>query len=149
TIAMPTTTLKSGSVSSHEDVLTLAEAATYLRVPASSVEQLASDAAIPARKIGGEWRFLRKALDDWLGWPGPYPGQYRGVDPRWMLDSPFMEEFIYHLEKRLTEKLLQTSPPGPKPGSKEAVLALFGIFRDEDDLEERLAEVRKMREEAG
>jgi hypothetical protein len=37
----------------------------------------------------------------------------------------------------------------PKAGSKQAVLKHFGIFKDDEDLEERLADARRRREEQG
>lgn len=49
-----------------DDVLTLAEAASYLRVPEEEVLRLAEQRDIPAQKIGGEWRFLKRALGHWL-----------------------------------------------------------------------------------
>ena len=49
-----------------EDVLSLAEAASYLRVPEDEVLRLAEDRNIPAQRIGGEWRFLKGAIDHWL-----------------------------------------------------------------------------------
>jgi excisionase family DNA binding protein len=48
------------------EVLTLDEAAEYLRVPAASLQALAEQGAVPARCINAEWRFLRAAIDDWL-----------------------------------------------------------------------------------
>lgn len=48
------------------EVLTAEEAADYLRVPVSSVLELAERAELPGRQIGGEWRFLKHALADWL-----------------------------------------------------------------------------------
>ena len=98
----------------HEDILTLAEAAAYLRVPESAVEQLATAEEIPARKIGGEWRLLRQALEDWLRCP----------------------------DRRPADK-------APEPGSKRAVLRHAGIFREDDDLEERLADARARRGAGG
>jgi excisionase family DNA binding protein len=50
-------------------VLTLAEAARYLRLRKEVVQKQAGLGLIPARKIDGEWRFLRAALDDWLRKP--------------------------------------------------------------------------------
>lgn len=47
-------------------VLTLEEAAAYLRLPAETVSGRASQGEIPGRRIGDEWRFLQSALDDWL-----------------------------------------------------------------------------------
>ncbi|HEY8506505.1 MAG TPA: helix-turn-helix domain-containing protein, partial [Gemmataceae bacterium] len=48
------------------EILTLPEAASYLRVGEDVLRQLASEQKIPARKIGEEWRFLKSALQDWL-----------------------------------------------------------------------------------
>ena len=48
------------------EVLTLAEAARFLRLPIKTVEKLAIEAGLPGRKIGKEWRFSRRALDRWL-----------------------------------------------------------------------------------
>jgi excisionase family DNA binding protein len=52
--------------STNQEVLTLSEAADYLRVSEETLRQLASEKAIPAREVGGEWRFLKSALQDWL-----------------------------------------------------------------------------------
>src|SRR5437660_941372 len=49
-----------------EDILTLAEAASLLRVEEAPLAELAAQGAVPAQKIGTEWRFLREALVDWL-----------------------------------------------------------------------------------
>src|SRR5947209_1510503 len=48
------------------EVFTLKEVAKFLRVPARKVEQLAKAGTLPSRQIGGEWRFLKTALTDWL-----------------------------------------------------------------------------------
>lgn len=50
-------------------VLTLPEAAAYLRVSRSVVLELVNEQGLPGRQIGSEWRFLRSALDDWLRMP--------------------------------------------------------------------------------
>jgi excisionase family DNA binding protein len=47
-------------------VMTLREAANYLRVPAGSLEQMAQDGQVPAFLIDGKWRFQRSGLDEWL-----------------------------------------------------------------------------------
>lgn len=44
------------------EVLTVEEAAVLLRLSAYTVRELARKGKLPARKIGGEWRFSRKAL---------------------------------------------------------------------------------------
>jgi excisionase family DNA binding protein len=53
--------------SSLPEVLTLDEVARLLRVTQKSVAQLAREHRIPARLIGGHWRFRRTAILDWLG----------------------------------------------------------------------------------
>lgn len=49
-----------------EEVLTLAEVAQLLRLPANSVETLARDGGLPGRCVAGEWRFARSAVLLWL-----------------------------------------------------------------------------------
>jgi excisionase family DNA binding protein len=48
------------------EVLTLDEAAELLRVGAHVVRALAEAGTIPGRRLGGQWRFSRRALLDWL-----------------------------------------------------------------------------------
>ena len=49
----------------HE-VLTLEEAAKFLRVPKKKVQALAEKGMIPARRVDESWRFLKPALEIWL-----------------------------------------------------------------------------------
>jgi excisionase family DNA binding protein len=49
------------------EVLTLEEAAAFLRVSGDTLERLASERALPGRKIDNQWRFLKAALAGWLG----------------------------------------------------------------------------------
>jgi excisionase family DNA binding protein len=51
------------------DVLTLAEAAAYLRLPEAEVVRLVHAEGLPGRAAGHEWRFLKAALQDWLRTP--------------------------------------------------------------------------------
>jgi excisionase family DNA binding protein len=48
------------------DVLTLEEAAEYLRLPKETIERQAVQGQIPGRRIEDTWRFLKAAIDDWL-----------------------------------------------------------------------------------
>lgn len=57
-------------VSTQHTVLTLREAAAYLRVSAAALEQMAAEQQIPAFMIDGKWRFSRAAVDDWLACQG-------------------------------------------------------------------------------
>src|SRR4051812_30904800 len=51
------------------EVLTLAEAAAYLRVPETEVVRTVGPHGLPGRLIGSEWRFSRTAIQDWLRTP--------------------------------------------------------------------------------
>ena len=94
-----------------ERVLTLTDAAAFLRVNEAALADKAAAGEVPAQQIGGEWRFLQRALVDWLYASASVNGALRA-----------------------------------EPGSKEAVLKVIGIFKDDDDLEARLADLRAMRE---
>ena len=48
------------------EVLTLAEAAAYLRLPEQDVIAAACSQGLPGRLVGSEWRFLKSALQQWL-----------------------------------------------------------------------------------
>jgi len=50
----------------QHSMLTLREAASYLRVPATSLEQMASAGELPGFLIDGRWRFNKAAIDEWL-----------------------------------------------------------------------------------
>jgi excisionase family DNA binding protein len=122
------------------EVLTSEEAAAYLRVSEAALLKMAGEGGVPAQKIGDDWRFLKRALNDWLRYGGRRNGAPLSQD--WLLDSPFAEELLSLLEQRLLHKLKAF----PKPGSKEAVLKHFGVFPDDKDLEEQLANLRAQRE---
>ncbi len=48
------------------EVMTSQEVAEFLRVSEDSVRQYAARSWIPGRQIGGEWRFWRAAIEEWL-----------------------------------------------------------------------------------
>ena len=48
------------------DVLTLEEAAIYLKIEYADIRRMVKEQGLPGRKIGEEWRFLRGAIADWL-----------------------------------------------------------------------------------
>ncbi|MGL6096643.1 MAG: helix-turn-helix domain-containing protein [Fimbriiglobus sp.] len=53
------------------EVLTLAEAAAFLRVSDAGLRVDAEAARVPGRVVAGEWRFARAVLLDWLARPEP------------------------------------------------------------------------------
>ncbi len=50
----------------QHSVMTLREAASYLRLNASILERMATEGEIPAFSIEGRWRFPKATLDEWL-----------------------------------------------------------------------------------
>ena len=63
----PTAHLSANGVAlSPLDVLTLAQAAAYLQLPEDAVRAEAEAGRLPGRAVGGEWRFVRGAVADWL-----------------------------------------------------------------------------------
>jgi excisionase family DNA binding protein len=136
---------QSGSGERLGEVLTLSEAATYLRVSEAAVSKLVADHAIPAQSIGGELRFLKAALADWLRYGQFYRRLIGDLPPPWYHPFPPMEELLRTM-RQLLEKI-EIERPGR--GSKKAVLRHRGIFREDTDLEEQLAETRSRREAGG
>src|SRR6267378_756115 len=83
------------------DVLTLAEAAAYLRVPEAEIVRLVQHQGLPGRLLGDEWRFLKAALQDWLRAP-PARGSREAVlsvAGAWKGD-PYVEEELKEIYKR-------------------------------------------------
>jgi len=52
--------------SSKSQVLTALELAMYLRIHPTTVYKLAKRGALPAFKVGGDWRFNRASIEKWL-----------------------------------------------------------------------------------
>ena len=50
----------------QENLLTSEQVARYLRVDKFTVYRLITQKKIPAFKVGNQWRFKKKLLDDWL-----------------------------------------------------------------------------------
>ena len=57
--------------SSASEVLTAEQAAELLQTDADAVRELADAGELPGRRIGDEWRFLRRAVLAWLGGAAP------------------------------------------------------------------------------
>jgi excisionase family DNA binding protein len=82
-------------------VLTLSEAALYLRVAESEVRRLAELRALPGRQIGGEWRFLKAGLQDWLRAPTAGSGKeaFLALAGVWR-DDPDVEQIVRDAHRR-------------------------------------------------
>ncbi|MFZ1488756.1 MAG: helix-turn-helix domain-containing protein [Ilumatobacteraceae bacterium] len=55
-----------GMTDDRTDVLDVVQVAALLDVSIVAVRELAHTGAIPARKVGREWRFSKEALFRWL-----------------------------------------------------------------------------------
>ena len=55
------------SASPDRDILNIEEAASLLGVSVKTFNKVLHSENIPARKIGREWKFSRRALIDWVG----------------------------------------------------------------------------------
>jgi excisionase family DNA binding protein len=53
-------------VKNAEQIMTLREVAKYLGLHVMTVYKLTREGRVPAAKIGGQWRFKRDVLDEWL-----------------------------------------------------------------------------------
>jgi excisionase family DNA binding protein len=49
-----------------EQLLTLEQVAEYLNVDKFTVYRLLADRELPAFKVGNQWRFKRKMIENWL-----------------------------------------------------------------------------------
>jgi excisionase family DNA binding protein len=139
----------SGKGTQQPEVLTLAEAAEFLRVSDEVVATLAAEGALPAQLVGSEWRFLKRALADWLRYGPEFYREIKKHPHSWLLGDSLLEGLAAELEKRLLGRLAASEEKRDKPGSKQAVLKHFGVFQEDDDLEARLADARAQREAGG
>ena len=82
------------------EVLSLPEAAAYLRLAEPDVLRLVDEQGLPGRRLGQEWRFLKGAIRAWLGTPLT-PSKKQGI---WaaagaLQDDPNLEEMLFQLDR--------------------------------------------------
>lgn len=68
------------SGSSDREILNIEEAAALLGVSIKTFNKVLHSEEMPARKIGREWKFSRRALIDWVG-SGKSCDFYRESEP--------------------------------------------------------------------
>jgi len=49
-----------------DEVLTIEELASYLKIAKSTLYKLVREGKVPSQKIGRHWRFRKRAIDHWL-----------------------------------------------------------------------------------
>jgi excisionase family DNA binding protein len=84
------------------EILTLSEAAAYLRLSESDVLRLVDEQRLPARQLGKEWRFLKTAIQDWLRTgPPPKPSKEAllAAIGSWK-DDPYLEEMLKEIYRK-------------------------------------------------
>jgi excisionase family DNA binding protein len=92
---------QSGSIANAVDafqVLTLPEAAAFLRVSEAALLLLAANREVPGRRIGSEWRFSKTALQDWLSAAPPRKGLLSRIGA--LRDDPHREEMLKEIYTR-------------------------------------------------
>jgi excisionase family DNA binding protein len=82
---------------SSGDVLTLDEAAAFLRVSANNVLRMIEAESLPGRKFGPQWRFSKLALQDWLSHP-PRGGLLSHLGR--LKNDPFLDEMLHGIYER-------------------------------------------------
>ena len=50
----------------RQDVMIAAEVAQLMRLPSSTVYDLARRGVMPGHRVGRAWRFVRSELEEWL-----------------------------------------------------------------------------------
>jgi excisionase family DNA binding protein len=85
------------------EVFTLAEAAAYLRWNESDVMALVHSQGLPGRCIGGEWRFLKSAIQQWLAAAEPTPESRKAaqmaIAGKWK-DDPYLEDMVEEIYRQ-------------------------------------------------
>ena len=83
------------------DVLTLDEAAAYLRLAQDEVVSLVHYQALPGRQTTTGWRFLKSAIQDWLSAPPPKPSKEAVLSRigNWK-DDPYLDQELRETYRR-------------------------------------------------
>ena len=95
------------------DVFTLAEAAEYLRVSTNDVVQMVNEQALPGRRVGPDWRFLKSAVQEWLRTPERRSGKDSLMSLRGTLkDDPTMGLMISDVYRRRGRPMVEETAIG-------------------------------------
>jgi excisionase family DNA binding protein len=93
------------------DVLTLAEAAAYLRITEEDVLRMVHTQGLVGRHIGDQWRFLKSALQCWLR---TSPSQTNNealtsVIGSWK-DDPELDQMLQEIYRRRGRPMTEEGP---------------------------------------
>jgi len=75
----------------NREVLNLTEAAAFIRVSQKTLRKMAREKRLPCRKVGREWRFLRRGLEQWLAGSAVEPAVAEPPEAYKQATLPWME----------------------------------------------------------
>ncbi len=78
------------SGSTDGEILTIEQAAQLMGVSVKTFNKVLHTQSIPARKIGREWKFSRKALIEWIG-SGRSDDFYHEAESRIIVKKPALD----------------------------------------------------------
>ena len=128
--------------SAEDEVMTLSEIASYLKVSEKTILRMAQAGEIPSAKVSGQWRFLRSFINDWLE-TKMYLASTESLRQVVSSAAP-----VIPLSRLVSpEQVLMDL----KPGSKDEILRQHirplgegGIIKDTSDYAERLLQREEM-----
>ena len=83
------------------EVLTLAETAAFLRVTEPDVLRLVREQGLPGRAVGDDWRFLKTAVESWLGTPAASdPRKFWDIHYGALEDDPYIKDIVREAYRR-------------------------------------------------
>jgi len=118
-----------------ESYLTAKEAAEYLKLAERTLVRLAHEGKIPGVKIGGQWRFRRALLDEYLDTLASESVSTSGKVPNQVIDAPMEEIFT-------VEQIIPKLEAGNRPEVIHAMaehVTNLGLVEDQSWLEAALA----------
>jgi hypothetical protein len=100
------------------EILSLAEAAAYLRLPEKDVIAAATTQGLPGRMVAGEWRFFKTAIQQWLSVSQPTAEMRKAAQlalaGAWT-DDPDIEQIV---EEAMRRRGRQPGPDGTYAGHR-------------------------------
>lgn len=83
------------------EVLTLAEAAAFLRISEAEVLQLVRERRLPGRSVADDWRFLKSAVAAWLAaTESPDAGRFWQTHFGALQGDPYLEDIVREAYRR-------------------------------------------------
>lgn len=94
--------LSAAGTAAPADVLTLAEAAAYLRTSSEEVLRLVREQGLPGRRVGDGCRFLKAAIQDWLRSPSSPQDKQEFWQTHFgaLKEDPYLEDMLEEIYRR-------------------------------------------------